>query len=92
MYVDINSELVEDGLEHLAAAVVKTASIDYIKAKRLHIRGLITDKELKLEQQIYSKCIDNWVPYTYDIINPEYMITKCDRIAFSNKSIKEMEE
>ena len=92
MYVDINREFVEDGLEHLAAAVVKTASIDYIKAKRLHIRGLITDKELKLEQQIYSKCIDNWVPYTYDIINPEYMITVCDKIAYGNKNHKKKKE
>ena len=92
MYVDIDSKLVEDGLELLAAAIVKKASIDYIKAKRLHIKGLLSDKELELEKKIYTKCIDNWVPYSYDLINPEYMITKCDRIAFSNKSIKEMEE
>ena len=70
-----------EALDRLIAAVLRLASIDYIKAKRKYNRKLLTKEKLEKERAIYAKCIENWTPFTYDVINPEYMIRECDKIA-----------
>ena len=86
------SEIVnmEDSYDRLMAAVLRRASIDYIKAKRKFNKGNLTKEELKSEIKEYVRCIDNWTPYTYDIINPEFMITECNRIALTSKNVEKM--
>lgn len=80
----------EDAVDRLIAAVLRLATIDYIKVRRRYNKGLLTEAELENERKIYTKCIDNWTPYTYDVINSEYMITECDRIALSKINVDKM--
>lgn len=80
----------ENAYDRLIAAVLRLASIDYIKARRRYNKGLLTDRELQEERRIYMKCIDNWTPFRFDIMNPEYMVTECDRIALTKMNVDKM--
>lgn len=80
----------EDSLDRLIAAVLRLATIDYIKAKRKYNKKLLTDEGLEEERRIYTKCIENWTPFTFDTINPEYMIRESDKIAESKINVDKM--
>ena len=87
MFETIN---MDDAYDRLIAAVLRLASIDYIKAKRKYNKGILTKQEIKNERRIYGKCIENWTPYTYDLITPEFMLSECDRIALTNINVDKM--
>lgn len=86
----LNVCMLDDRYDRLMAAVLRLASIDYIKARRKYNRKLLTKEELKKERRIYMDCIENWTPFTFDIMNPEYMVRECDRIAASKINVDRM--
>jgi hypothetical protein len=56
----------ESGVELLQLAVLKIATDDYIRYRRLYLKNEISDKEYQKELDIYLNCLNVWSPLYVD--------------------------
>ena len=68
----------ESGVELLQLAVLKIATDDYIRYRRLYLKNKISDKEYQKELDIYLNCLNVWSP---SYIDEQYLLELSNRKA-----------
>ena len=56
----------DSGVESLQLAILKIATDDYIRYRRLYLKNEISDKEYQKELDIYLNCLNVWSPLYVD--------------------------
>ena len=68
----------DSGVELLQIAVLKIATDDYIRYRKLYLKNKISDKIYQKELDIYLNCLHVWLP---SYIDDQYILKLSNRKA-----------